>query len=85
MIKRAEGESEDGSKSKRKREEEEKLAEIYEGFQFGGLWAKLSESLSRMQDDSNAAMILLPLIEVSPSVNASIPEVVCLYRQSKLT
>ena len=65
-VRKAEGSSTpESAKSKKKKEDEEKLAQIYESFQFDGLWDKLSEALSRMEDDSSAAMILLPLIEVS--------------------
>lgn len=64
-IRKAENESSESEKSKRKKEDEERLAQIYESLSFDGLWDKLSESLSRMEDDSSAAMILLPLIEVS--------------------
>lgn len=62
-VRKAENATSESDKAKKKKEDEEKLAAIYEGFDFGSLWDKLSESLSRMQNDSNAAMILLPLIE----------------------
>ena len=58
----------ESDKQRKKKEDDEKLAAIYEGFQFGNLWEKLSESLTRMEDDSSAAMILLPLIEVRQSI-----------------
>lgn len=64
-IRKAENEKVESDKSRKKKEDEEKLAQIYEGLDFDGLWSKLSESLSRMEDDSSAAMILLPLIEAS--------------------
>lgn len=64
-AKKTDNESSESEKARKKKEDEEQLAKIYEGFQFDGLWSKLSESLSRMEDDSSAAMILLPLIEVS--------------------
>lgn len=48
-------------------ENEKKLAKIYEGFQFQPLWDKLSEALTRLEDDPSAAQVLLPLIEVSQS------------------
>lgn len=64
-IRKAENETAEADKSKRKKEDEERLVSIYESLSFDGLWDKLSESLSRMEEDSSAAMILLPLIEVS--------------------
>lgn len=75
-IRKAENTTSEADKQKRKQEDEEKLAEIYEGFEFGSLWDKLSDSLSRMQNDSNAAMILLPLIEslMVVSRNVATPE-----------
>ncbi|KAN0060814.1 E3 ubiquitin-protein ligase tom1 [Thecaphora frezii] len=47
----------------RRQEDEAKLAQIYEKFEFDPLWARLSEALSRLKNDPNAAQILLPLIE----------------------
>ena len=44
-------------------ENEEKLAQVYETFEFDGLWTRLSEALSRMQGDQGSAQVLLPLIE----------------------
>lgn len=64
-VAKAETQSSDADKEKKRKEDEEKLVQIYENLSFGGLWDKLSESLSRMEGDSSAAMILLPLIEVS--------------------
>ncbi|CAO1635660.1 unnamed protein product [Parajaminaea phylloscopi] len=55
--------SAESEKAKKKKQDEERLAQIYEGLSFDGLWDKLSESLTRMEGDSSAAMILLPLIE----------------------
>jgi membrane-bound ClpP family serine protease len=46
-------------------EDEKKLADIYESFDFESIWAKLSQVLTRLRGDPNAAQILLPLIEVS--------------------
>jgi hypothetical protein len=46
-------------------EEEKKLAEIYENFDFEAIWERLSQVLTRLKRDPNAAQILLPLIEVS--------------------
>lgn len=46
-------------------EDEKKLAEIYESFDFESIWTKLSQVLTRLRGDPNAAQILLPLIEVS--------------------
>ncbi|SPO41451.1 related to ubiquitin-protein ligase 1 [Pseudozyma flocculosa] len=51
------------AQKKRKEEDEAKLAQIYEKFEFDPLWARLSEALSRLKGDPNAAQILLPLIE----------------------
>ncbi len=52
--------------AKREAEEKEKnLAKIYQSFDFEPLWAKLSEALTRLEDDPSAAQVLLPLIEVS--------------------
>lgn len=48
-----------------KKEDEEKLAKIYESFKFDPLWRRLSDALTRLKGDPNAAQILLPLIEVS--------------------
>lgn len=42
---------------------EAELAHIYEQFHFEPLWTKLSEALSRLDDDPSAAQVLLPLIE----------------------
>lgn len=42
---------------------EAELAHIYEQFYFEPLWAKLSEALTRLEDDPSAAQVLLPLIE----------------------
>ena len=49
---------------KQAEENEKKLAMIYESFNFEPLWAKLSEALTRLEDDPSAAQVLLPLIEV---------------------
>jgi hypothetical protein len=57
--------SEKGKERKTGSKEEEELARLYEGFEFEQLWRKLSDALDRLRGDSGAAMILLPLIEVS--------------------
>lgn len=46
-------------------EDEAKLAQIYEGFEFEPIWDRLSQVLTRLEGDPNAAQVLLPLIEVS--------------------
>lgn len=45
------------------RESEERLATVYESFDFDRLWARLSEALARIQSDPGSAQVLLPLIE----------------------
>lgn len=45
------------------RESEERLAAVYESFDFDRLWARLSEALARIQSDPGSAQVLLPLIE----------------------
>ena len=49
------------------REAEEQLAKVYEKFDFHALWARLSEALSRLQNDPGSVQVLLPMIEVSIS------------------
>lgn len=39
------------------------LAKVYERFDFEELWARLSETLMRLQSDPNSAQVLLPIIE----------------------
>lgn len=61
----------DAKSGKHKRvssEDEKKLADIYESFDFDSIWAKLSQVLTRLRGDPNAAQILLPLIEVSRAI-----------------
>lgn len=65
---RAENDTSDSKNGKQKgieSEDEKKLAEIYENFDFEAIWDKLSQVLTRLRGDPNAAQILLPLIEVS--------------------
>ncbi|UZJ54316.1 hypothetical protein CBS101457_003636 [Exobasidium rhododendri] len=50
-------------KQKVESEEERKLADIYENFDFEPIWDRLSQVLTRLRGDPNAAQILLPLIE----------------------
>ncbi|CCU99557.1 unnamed protein product [Malassezia sympodialis ATCC 42132] len=45
------------------REAEEQLAKVYEKFDFHALWARLSEALSRLQNDPGSVQVLLPMIE----------------------
>jgi hypothetical protein len=52
-------------------EDEKKLADIYESFEFESIWTKLSQVLTRLRGDPNAAQILLPLIEVSTKEGAA--------------
>lgn len=47
------------------REAEEQLAKVYDKFDFHDLWARLSEALSRLQNDPASVQVLLPMIEVS--------------------
>lgn len=49
------------------REAEERLAKVYDKFDFHALWARLSEALSRLQNDPGSVQVLLPMIEVSGS------------------
>lgn len=65
-IERAEREGVAEEKTKGNDEEEKELARVYEAFDFDPLWSRLSEALTRMKGDPNAAQILLPLIEVRP-------------------
>ena len=46
-----------------KREGEEKLARVYENFDFDALWTRLSEALTRLRRDPGSAQVLLPMIE----------------------
>ena len=46
-----------------KREGEEKLARVYESFDFDALWTRLSEALTRLRRDPGSAQVLLPMIE----------------------
>jgi len=46
------------------REAEERLAKVYDKFDFHALWARLSEALSRLQNDPGSVQVLLPMIEV---------------------
>lgn len=65
-IRKAEASNdEETNKSAKQSEDEERLARLYEGFQFAPLWRRLSDALTRLKGDPNAAQILLPLIEVS--------------------
>jgi hypothetical protein len=67
-VRRAENETSEATNGKAngvKSEEESKLAEIYEDFDFEPIWERLSQVLTRLRGDPNAAQILLPLIEVS--------------------
>lgn len=67
-VARAEQEPSEESSAKKKQgesEEEKKLAEMYESFEFEPIWDRLSQVLTRLRGDPNAAQILLPLIEVS--------------------
>lgn len=64
-IEKAEREGKADEKSKANDDEEKELARVYENFDFDPLWSRLSEALTRMKGDPNAAQILLPLIEVS--------------------
>ena len=73
VIQRAENEpanreinAKDSKNGKEKNAEDEaRLAQIYESFEFEPIWDRLSQVLTRLEGDPNAAQVLLPLIEVS--------------------
>lgn len=73
VIRRAENEpasrevnGKDSKNGKEKNAEDEaRLAQIYESFEFEPIWDRLSQVLTRLEGDPNAAQVLLPLIEVS--------------------
>ncbi|WFD19839.1 HECT-type E3 ubiquitin transferase [Malassezia caprae] len=45
------------------RQAEEQLAKVYDKFDFRALWARLSEALTRLQNDPGSVQVLLPMIE----------------------
>ncbi|PWN36578.1 HECT-domain-containing protein [Meira miltonrushii] len=71
VIQRAENEpasrevnGKDSKNGKEKNAEDEaRLAQIYESFEFEPIWDRLSQVLTRLEGDPNAAQVLLPLIE----------------------